>query len=150
MSACSRPMGFVVVVLLLAGCASLQNEGRTTRTGGGVTSEGGAFILSGVALRESRGSVLDALQGMVPGMRILAHVDQCPQISLRSHVTFQSVVNPQVYVDGTRTVDTCILETLRTDDVETVEVYPMGVTSRPGYGTHAHGLILIFMRKEGS
>lgn len=150
MSACSRAMGFVTAILLMAGCASFQSEGRTTRTGGGVTSEGGAFILSGVALRESRGSVLDALQGAVPGMRILAHVDQCPQISLRSHVTFQSVVNPQVYVDGTRTVDTCILETLRTDDVETVEVYPMGVTSRPGYGTHAHGLILIFMRKEGS
>jgi hypothetical protein len=61
-------------------------------------------------------------------------------------VTFSSVVNPQVYVDGTRTVDTCILESLTTDNIESIEIYPMGVTMRPGYSTHAHGLILIFMR----
>ena len=34
------------------------------------------------------------------------------------------------------------------DDVARVEVYPQGVTRRPGYGTHAHGLILVFMRTE--
>ena len=33
---------------------------------------------------------------------------------LRSHVKLQSVVNPHVYVDGTRARDTCILESLRT------------------------------------
>jgi hypothetical protein len=124
----------------------MRNEERTTRTGGGVENSSGATILTGVALGETRGSVLDALQGTVPGLRILTHVDQCPQISLRSHVTFQSQVNPMVYVDGTRAVDTCILESLRTDDVESVEIYPMGVTKRPGYSTHAHGLILVFMR----
>lgn len=124
----------------------LQSQGRTTRTEGGVRNEGGATIISGVALDDSRGSILDALQGRVPGLRILVHLDQCPQITLRSHVSFQSVVNPMVYVDGTRAVDTCVLQTLRTQDVEAVEVYPMGVTMRPGYATHAHGLILVFMR----
>lgn len=148
MSKLARILPLPFLILFLGGCA-LRSEGRTTRTGGGVESEGGAIILSGVALNEARGSVLDALRGTVPGMRILSHVDQCPQVSLRSHVTFQSQVNPHVYVDGTRAVDTCILETLRTDDVESVEVYPMGVTKRPGYGTHAHGLILVFMRGAG-
>jgi hypothetical protein len=99
-----------------------------------------------VALDERRGDVLGALEGRIPGMRVQRHVDQCPQVVLRSHVTFQSVVNPHVYVDGTRATDTCILETIRTDDVESVEVYPMGYTTRAGYGTHAHGLILIFLR----
>jgi hypothetical protein len=27
-----------------------------------------------------------------------------------------------------------------------VEIYPMGYTTRPGYATHAHGLILLFTR----
>ena len=135
-----------LVVLLLGGCSTFESQNRTTRTGGGVESVGGAIIVSGRALDEHRGSILDALEGRVPGMKVLPHLDQCPQISLRSHVTFQSIVNPQVYVDGTRATDTCILRTIRTDNVESIEVYPTGVTTRPGYATHAHGLILVFMR----
>ena len=138
-----------VLVLVLTSCGALRSEGRTLRTEGGVRNEGGAIILSGRALDDRRGSVLDALQGAVPGMKILRHRDQCPGVILRSHVTFESVVNPIVYVDGTRAVDTCILEALRTDDVESVEVYPMGVTTRGGYATHSHGLILVFMRGAG-
>jgi len=30
-------------------------------------------------------------------------------------------------------------------DVESVEIYPMGFTTRPGYASHAHGLILVFL-----
>jgi len=41
--------------------------------------------------------------------------------------------------------DTCILESLRAQDVESVEIYPMGFTTRPGYASHAHGLILVFL-----
>jgi len=145
----TRRIVIPALVLLLGGCAGLQSPERSTRTGGGVENTGGATIISGVALAESGGSVLDALRGRIPGMKIRPHLDQCPQISLRSHVSFQSEVNAQVYVDGTRAADTCILQTLRTDDVESVEVYPMGVTKRPGYATHAHGLILIFMRGAG-
>ena len=81
-------------------------------------------------------------------MRIQRSSGACPQVNLRSHATFKTVVNPHVYVDGTRITDTCILESLRTRDVESVEVYPMGYTKRPGYGTHAHGLILVFMRSQ--
>jgi hypothetical protein len=119
---------------------------RSGRTEGGIRNEGGATIISGVALDDQRGSILDTMTGRVPGMQIQRHPDKCPEVSLRSHVTFSSVVNPQVYVDGTRTVDTCILESLVTDNVESIEIYPTGVTMRPGYSTHAHGLILIFMR----
>ena len=62
-------------------------------------------------------------------------------------MSFQGTVNPHVYVDGTRATDTCVLTSLRSHDVERVEVYPQGVTRRPGYGTHAHGLILVFMKQ---
>jgi len=49
-------------------------------------------------------------------------------------------------VDGARATDTCVLESLRATDIGRVEVYPQGFTSRPGYRTHAEGLILVFMR----
>lgn len=141
-----RPQRLALVLLafLLAACAA-RSEGRTSDEGG-IVMRDGATIISGIDLEDGRGSVLSAIQGKVPGLRIQRRSGRCPQISLRSHVTFQSVVNPHVYVDGTRTTDTCILESLRAEDVESVEVYPMGVTKRPGYGTHAHGLILVFMR----
>jgi hypothetical protein len=145
-----RQLALPVILAILSGCSWLESHGRTVRSEGGMRSEGGAFIISGSALDERQGPLLGALVGRVPGMKVQHHVDQCPQVSLRSHVTFQSVVNPHVYVDGTRAVDTCILESLRTDDVDSVEVYPMGVTTRPGYGTHAHGLILVFMRSARS
>ena len=48
-------------------------------------------------------------------------------------------------MDGTLSADTCIPESLRTNDVQSGEV-PQGFTKRPGYATHAHGLILVFMR----
>ncbi len=50
-------------------------------------------------------------------------------------------------MDGTRALDTCILGMLRAGDVRRVEIYPMGVTTRPGYSPHSHGLILVFLRE---
>lgn len=141
-----RTLVFLSFALFLSGCAALQNPNRSNRTDGGIRNEGGATIISGIALDEQRGTLLDTMEGRVPGMNVLRHVDQCPQVSLRSHVTFHSVVNPYVYVDGTRATDTCILEMLTTDNVESIEIYPTGVAKRPGYATHAHGLILIFSR----
>lgn len=141
-----RPQRFAipVLILLLAACAKNQPE-REFRSGGGVTHRDGAIIISGVALTDGLGSVLSALRGKVPNMRIYRGSGHCPQVSLRSAATFGTVVNPHVYVDGTRITDTCILESLRARSVQSVEVYPMGFTKRPGYGTHAHGLILVFM-----
>jgi hypothetical protein len=136
----------VLGILLFAACAANQPE-QQARTGGGVEHRDGATIISGVALDDGPGSVLSALRGKVPSFRVQRPSGECPKISLRNFVTFATVVNPHVYVDGTRTNDTCILETLRTEDVELVEVYSMGFTSRPGYAPHSQGLILVFMRR---
>ena len=150
MSTRARSCALPLLVLILGGCATLQTQlqtqRRTIRSEGGIRNEGGATIISGAALDVDGGSILDALRGRIPGMRILGETEGCPQISLRSHVTFNSRVNPLVYVDGTRSFGTCLLGTLRSQDVEAVEIYPMGVAKRPGYATHAHGLILVFMR----
>ena len=146
MFAGSRYLAFSVGMLLLSGCAALKNPSRSSRTEGGIRNENGATIISGRALDEQRGSLLDTMEGRVPGMQIQRHPDRCPEVALRSHIPFNSPINPQVYVEGTRTSDTCILNQLTTDNVESIEIYPMGVTLRPGYATHAHGLILIFLR----
>lgn len=107
----------------------------------------GAFVLSRTALSDTRGSILDAMLGRVPSMRVQRAGVDCPYIALRSAVSISNPgASPLVYVDGARTSDTCVLEMLRSQDTHRVEVYPQGFTLRPGYDRHAHGLILVFMR----
>jgi hypothetical protein len=140
---CALPL----LTVLASACATFRQSGsRADDAPSGVTQEKGAIVLTGAALTDGAGFVLGALTGKVPNMRVRTYTGECPQITLRSHVSFEGIVNPHVYVDGTRATDTCILETIRTNDVERVEVYPQGFTTRPGYGTHAHGLILVFLR----
>jgi hypothetical protein len=91
--------------------------------------------------------VLGVMEGKVPNLKVRRNSRGCPLVDIRQQVAFQRAIQPQVYIDGMRTSDTCILESIRSVDVESVEVYPMGFTKRPGYATHAHGLILIFMRE---
>ena len=143
-----RPWSFALplVALVLAACQTPQFPDGQVRPGSGVEVSGGAFILTGRALTEARGSVLRAMEGRVPNMKIRRTARGCPEINIRNQIAFQRRIQPHVYVDGTLSVDTCILESLRSHDVESVEVYPQGFTKRPGYATHAHGLILVFMR----
>ena len=142
-----RPQRFALLLLLpcVGACASVSPFGGAARPGGGISTRNGATILSGVALTNSRGSVLAAMQGNVPNLRVRMRPQGCPEINLRNQAPYGGPVSPIVYVDGARAIDTCILESLRTQDVELVEIYPMGFTSRPGYATHVHGLILVFL-----
>lgn len=131
------------------GCGASRSA-PDSEAGRGVVFEGGAIIVSGEALEDGPGSLLAAMSGKVPNFRVRRPASStCPEITLRGHSSFQNVANPLVYVDGSRTNDTCILESIRTDDVERVEVYPQGFTTRPGYATHGPGLILVFMRTAG-
>lgn len=132
----------VLVVCAVTACGL----GTASSNAGGVSSNGRGTVVSGIALEDGQGSVLDAIRGKVPNLKIQRFVNECPRIALRNDNTFGTPVAPHVYVDGTRATDTCILETLRSGDVERVEVYPSGVSGRAGYPTHAHGLILLFMR----
>lgn len=137
------PLSVLIPVALLSACGAgpgAMAEGDTIR------SRGGATVVSGAALLDGAGSVLETLRGKVPGLRIRSDGGPCPRITLRNDASYQTQVNPLVYVDGTRSTDTCVLESIRSRDVELVEVYPRGVTRRPGYGMHAHGLILVFLR----
>jgi hypothetical protein len=135
-------IGLLGALALVAACASGRGEDLPS----GVSFDRGGVVIQGAALEDGSGSVLAAMAGKVPNFRVRRDDATCPEITLRNHVSYRTLVNPHVYVDGTRATDTCILEALRTVDVERVEVYPQGFTYRPGYGTHAHGLILVFMR----
>jgi hypothetical protein len=134
----------------ITSCTSLRGGPEDIQSG--MSHEGGAFVLTGAALEDGPGSIVAAMNGKVPNFRLHGQRihGECPVITLRNAVSFRDVVNPHVYVDGIRATDTCVLEQLRTIDVERVEVYPQGFTTRPGYGMHAHGLILVFMRSAGT
>lgn len=136
----------LALLLPLALCTACMTGAQAREGGGGIESNGRGVVLSGVALDDGPGSVLHTLQGKIPGMKVQRYRDECPHIALRSDATFRTLVNPHVYVDGTRATDTCILETLQSQDMDRVEIYPGGVSGRPGYPAHPHGLILLFMR----
>lgn len=136
-------MCILALAATTVGCASGPRDPERRPS---VTRQNGAIVLAGAALEDGRGTVLDAMAGKIPNFRFRRTRDQCPQIALRSAVTTRAISSPHVYIDGARSSDTCILETLSTRDVERVEVYPLGFTTRPGYGRNAHGLILVFMR----
>lgn len=137
----------LLIPLLLVACRTGHSADGGTRSDSGVTSRDGAIVLSGRALSDRRGSALDAMRGRVPNFKVRrTGRGQCPEINIRSHQSFQGSIKPKVYVDRTLSSDTCILESLRSENIESIEVYPQGFTRRSGYATHAHGLILVFMR----
>lgn len=141
----------ILSVILFVGCGTIPGVGGEPDPAPAVESEApdsgsGVTVISGRQLLDGRGSVLDAIRGKTPSLRVRRGVGPCPRITLRNDASFMTQTAPSVYVDGTRSTDTCILESLRASDVDFVEIYPMGVTTRPGYGMDAHGLILLFMR----
>ena len=135
-------LAFLLPLLVLGGCGTASR----TESPEAPSSGPGKTVIEGRALQDGRGSVLDVIRGKTPSLRIRQDVGKCPRITLRNDASFLSQVNPAIYVDGTRANDTCILESIRGSDVQLLEIYPRGVTMRPGYGMHAHGLILLFMR----
>ena len=139
---------------LLAACAT-QPFDRSTEPGGrplGITSAG-SVVISGDALKGDPSlTLLDAVRRAMPQIRTAGTGDPttCPTIELRGRDRINGDSNPTVYVDGIRTVDTCPLTMIQAIDAQLVEVYPLGVTSRAGYQSSAHGLILVFLQRADS
>lgn len=116
--------------------------------GTGVENVGSATVVTAEELHDADGSVLRAIMGKVPNMKVsFTDMGRCPAIALRSAEDIHGNDFPGVYVDGTHASDTCILESLQARDVERVEIYPMGFTHRHGYGRNNGGLILVFTRR---
>jgi len=137
--------------ILLLNCTTSRPFDRSTEPGGRLPSTtGGAVIIRGQALSADPGrTILDAIRRAMPQLHVSSwsQYSRCPNIELRGKDSVVGSSNPDVYVDGTRTVDTCPLVTIQASETRRVEVYPLGVTPRPGYPSSGHGLILIFVQR---
>lgn len=102
-------------------------------------------VFSGPDLQEHDSDLLSFLTGRVSGMYVDRGGFPCPSIDMRGRKSLVGPSDPVVYVDGARASNTCVLEMMSTRAVKRIEVYPMGVTSRPGYKNHPNGLILVFL-----
>lgn len=142
------------LAILLSACATRPFD-RTTVPGGQPLGEttAGTIVITGQALTgDATLTLLDAIRNALPQMRIVQDTNPggCPLIDLRGRDRIFGASNPDVYVDGTRTIDTCPLVTMQAMDARRIEIYPLGVTPRAGYPSGGHGLILVFMQRADS
>lgn len=135
---------------LVLGCATSRSYDRSTDPGGKPLppqTSGTTILTDGLSADPGR-TVLDAIRRAMPQVKVTGWTaNYCPMVELRGKDSVTGNSDPDIYVDGTRTVDTCLLSTLPAMQTSRIEVYPMGVTSRAGYPSRGHGLILIFLRR---
>lgn len=151
-----RPVLPALAPLLFVACL-----GNPPPPGGGMGAEAAraeraatpedAIVIDRDALARSDDLLLYVLVGQVPSVSVNydpeSSSERCPRLSLRGPLVGTGLSNPVVYVNGTRTSDTCVLVNIRSTEISWVELYPTGTTRRPGYVTHPHGLILVFTRR---
>ena len=133
----------LVPVLSCAVSRELPSGERTSPSLG--NNAGSGMVFSGPEMREYRGTLLAFLYPRISGMVVNYGSSLCPSIKFRGQKSLFGSNDPVVYVDGVRTANSCILEMLSTSDISRVEVYPMGVSHRPGYEANPNGLILVFV-----
>lgn len=147
--------GLVIVAAVALGCKTSQaydtsSDPANQRHSPATT---GSLILTGRSLSSDPGrTILDVIRRSMPQLRITGWTPytRCPMLEMRGKDSMQGSNDPDVYVDGTRTTDTCPLVTIQAVSTERIEVYPLGMTSRPGYPSSGHGLILIFLARADS
>ena len=144
----TRATGTLAVVGWLAACAT--SGGPPPANSSSPPPEGriptSATVITGADLTTANRPLLDVLRQRIPGMQV-NQTGGCPEIALRGRSTISTSSSPAIYVDGNQATNTCILNELRTADIDQVEVYPGGVPPRPGYRAHPYGLILVFIKK---
>jgi len=146
-------MSSVLVRWALGGCAAvlLSACGGSRDTAEGPSPARGAravTMLEDEQLADRSGSLLSVMQAETGGLDV-RHTERCPIITFRGAKRFVAPPTPSIYVNGMRATNTCVLDELPAADVRRVEIYPSGVTSRPGYVNSADGLILVFLRGGG-
>ena len=121
----------------LHGCARAhppQESGERPR-------DSAAIVVRG---SELSGNLLEGLRSRIPTMTVSTPSGECPRIVFRGPRSIRNQGNPTVYVDGTLMSDTCVLYQISATDIDYVEVYPSGNTSRPGVQRNPFGLILVY------
>ena len=107
----------LIPATLLLGCATTRPFDRSTEPGGRPPppSTTGSVVITGDALSADPGrTVLDAIRRAMPQLRVADWSrNHCPLVQLRGKDSMAGSSEPDVYVDGTRTADTCPLVTLQ-------------------------------------
>ncbi len=116
----------VALSALALGCKTGKSFDRTTEPGGRPLSRTttGSLIIRGRALSADPGrTVLDAIRHSMPQLRIAGWTQytRCPLLEMRGKDSVEGTNNPDVYVDGTRTSDTCPLVTIQAVSTERIE-----------------------------
>ncbi len=143
-------VGGALALGILAACAgrAVTGAGDAQPAPADGPRSASVLVLKGAQLSLQQGAtVLDAIRADLPAIRITEQSQGCPSMAIRGPDTLPGFTEPKVYVDGTATGNTCVLEDLQAIDVARVEVYPLGFTMRPGYAPNAHGLILVFTKR---
>lgn len=131
----------ILPIALAAGCVSAGQQSQDG-TGPRTTS---ALIVEGEDLWTTSGTLLDGLRDRVSTMQVSRVSGGCPRIRLRGQTTLLGSTRPEIYVNGTRMGDTCILDQLGVRTVERVEIYRGGGSGRTGYTSGMDGLIAVFL-----
>jgi hypothetical protein len=137
----ARTVAFLGALL----CWSCAAASAPTRANGATAGVGNAVVIDDESIDPSRGSLLDIMQDHVRGMSVAREGD-CPHIVLRAGAGRSQAPEALVYIDGQRFSDTCVLDTLNLETIGSIEVFPSGVTTRPGYFSNRGGLILVFTK----
>ena len=132
-------MRIVARLLMLAAIASCG--GKSARNEADPPPSGSAIVLRG---SELSGSVLDAMRARVPGMIVDTRSGGCPNIMLRGPRSVRNQGNPSIYIDGTLMVDTCVLQSTNSTEVDRVEIYPSGILSHANIQRNPFGVIIIY------
>jgi hypothetical protein len=138
--------------LLLVGCAGLPASGTAGAERPATLQAsrvGNALVLDGEQIWQYNSDLLNIIVRGISGMQVRRGA-ACPEITMRGRKSVTTPSEPLVFVNGAQAGNTCLLEMMRSEDVQRVEVYPMGVSSRPGYPMNANGLILVFLRAAES
>lgn len=136
-------------LLLISGCVGNGASGRFADGGEQETSRrvGSGIVIDGPAAGGADRTILTVLRQRVAGLRVAA-TGFCPEITLRGRNSIHGSPNPTVYINDARSTNTCVLDDIRMDNVERVEVYPTGIGPNPSYGVSPNGLILVFTRRH--
>ena len=141
---------FLVLALSAVAVGACGSAATGSGSAGGISPVTGrnsatGIVLSGEALRQHNGTLLNFLYSRISGLSV-ERTGPCPDVRMRGQRSLFGSNSPIVYIDGTRTANSCVLDMLHTADLSRVEVYPMGVANQPGYEANPNGLILVFLR----
>jgi hypothetical protein len=125
----------IAMTLLLLGC------GRVSRRSESDTSRNSAIVLRGSELTSN---LLDGIRNRIPGTTISYQRGGCPRILFRGRRSVDQYGTPSVYVDGTLTIDTCVLTTLSVTEIDRVEVFTSGNAARADVRPNPSGLIFVY------